>query len=261
MADQKDQKVHCVHCGSSNLKFKFLNNKKPDQHRYKCLNCEAIFTWEDHKRPKPKHYKKVRNEDPVEIQGQRTQCNKCFAVNNARFKFYNNKKKYGETQPRFRCLSCKNYFQMHLKDGVLVAIKTRSKKSPTLNANEDDQLDMFDILFPAEGENPPDPSHSLQLQDAAQAAYECNLDDSSMHDEDHHEGPHHASPDENPYYDWENDFGELIDNPNYGHANDHSSDSSPSALSTDGLIGMMDGVSEALAAADMIYLSDFEKPL
>ncbi|KAG0623831.1 hypothetical protein M758_3G205400 [Ceratodon purpureus] len=246
-----DQKVHCVHCGSSNLKFKFLNNKKPDQHRYKCLNCEAIFTWEDHHRPKPKHYKKVRNQDPVEIQGQRTQCNKCFAVNNARFMFYNNKQKCGETQPRFLCLSCKTFFQMHLKDGVLLA----SKKSRILDANEDD-IDMFDILFPAEGENPPDPSYSLQLQDAAQAACECNLDDSPMHDKDHHEGPHHASP-ENPYYDSENDF----DNPNCAHANDHSSDSFPSSLSTDGLIGMMDGVSEALAAADMIYLSDSDEPL
>ncbi|KAG0586169.1 hypothetical protein KC19_2G069600 [Ceratodon purpureus] len=128
-----EAKVFCLHCRSNNVKFKYYNNGKEDQHRFKCLNCNVWFTWEDHNRPKPKHYKKVRNQDPVEFQGQRTQCNKCFVVNNARFKFYNNKKKYGETQPRFKCLSCCKSFQMHLKEGILVPVKSKiklGKKAP-----------------------------------------------------------------------------------------------------------------------------------
>ena len=127
--------VSCLNCNSSNVKFKYLNNGKGDKHRYRCLECKEWFTWEDHKRPKPKHYKKLRNQDPVEIQGQCTQCTKCFAVNKARFMFYNNKKKHGETQPRFWCFNCRKFFQMHLQGGVLVASKSNktTRKSSSEN--------------------------------------------------------------------------------------------------------------------------------
>lgn len=119
---------HCV-CGSSNVKYKYLNNKKAEQPRYRCMDCKKMFTVGDHNRPKPGHYTKTRNKDPDEFRGLDTQCAYCFVVNLAKFKYYNNKPKYGKTQPRFVCLACDRQFQMRFEGNKLVCGKTKPGKA------------------------------------------------------------------------------------------------------------------------------------
>lgn len=105
----------CYYCGfeSTTFKFKYFDNKKCDQPRYQCPNCSKLFTGGFHERTRArgKTYTKKRNQDPEELRGLDRQCPHCGAANDAVFKYYNNR---SLSQPRFKCLSCKLQFQMHL---------------------------------------------------------------------------------------------------------------------------------------------------
>jgi hypothetical protein len=67
------------------------------------------------------HYKKERNVDPHELQELTRHCPNYSATNNAIFKYYNNTKTKGKTQPRFYCLNCKKQFFMHFEGGILTS--------------------------------------------------------------------------------------------------------------------------------------------
>jgi hypothetical protein len=66
--------------------------------------------------------------DPHELQGLTRQCPNCSATNNAIFKYYNNTKTKGKTQPRFHCLSCERQFSMRFEGGMLTPGKTKGGK-------------------------------------------------------------------------------------------------------------------------------------
>ncbi|KAG0576476.1 hypothetical protein KC19_5G083000 [Ceratodon purpureus] len=123
-----------TNCGSSNVRFKYLNNGQPDQPRYQCLDCKRMFTLGDHGRKKPGHYKKKRNEDPDEFKGLSIKCTLCGALNQCRFKYYNNN---NPTQPRFKCLKCLKQFQMRF-DGrnKLMPAKVIPRKTKPIAAKQ-----------------------------------------------------------------------------------------------------------------------------
>jgi hypothetical protein len=93
--------------------------QKKDQPRYKCLDCKKYFTWGLHNRPKPRHYKKERNKDPPELLSLPTQCAHCSIVNEANFKYNDNKTSCDTTQPHFGCLKCNKLFQMSFQGRIL----------------------------------------------------------------------------------------------------------------------------------------------
>ena len=120
----------CTRCGSSNTKFKYLNNGKITQPRYRCQDCKSYFQVINHNRKTPTKYLKPKHKDPHELQGLLKVCSSpsCGAQNNATFKYYNNKSKCGLTQPRFKCLSCGKDFQMSFEGGQL--LPSKHKKAP-----------------------------------------------------------------------------------------------------------------------------------
>ena len=127
---------HCTRCGSSNTKFKYLNNGKITQPRYRCQDCKNYFQVINHNRKTPMKYLKPKHKDPHELQGLFKVCSSpsCGARNNATFKYYNNKAKCGLTQPRFKCLSCSKEFQMSFEGGQLLP-SNHKKKSPNPQAS------------------------------------------------------------------------------------------------------------------------------
>ena len=122
---------YCTRCGSFNTKFKYLNNGKATQPRYKCQDCKNYFQGINHNRKTPMKYLKPKHQDPHELQGLFKVCHFCGAKNKATFKFYNNKSKCGLTQPCFQCLNCRKHFQMYFEGGQLLPSKgKRAPQSP-----------------------------------------------------------------------------------------------------------------------------------
>ena len=121
---------HCTRCGSSNTKFKYLNNGKITQPRYQCQNCKSYFQVINHNRKTLKKYLKPKHKDSHELQGLFKVCTSpsCGVQNNATFKYYNNKSKCGSTQLCFKCLSCGKEFQMYFEGGQL--LPNKHKKTP-----------------------------------------------------------------------------------------------------------------------------------
>jgi transposase-like protein len=103
----------CYHCKAKSPanSFKYYNNKKLEQPRYKCSNCKRFFTLGLHGRPQGRTYTKKRNQDPPEVLDLPRDCPHCGVANNAAFKYWNNKSMW---HPRFKCLSCGKQFQMRL---------------------------------------------------------------------------------------------------------------------------------------------------
>ena len=116
----------CPFCSSTNAEFKFLNNKKMEQPRYKCLGCTKLFTHNPNSSRKkhPQGYSKIaakrsggsssNNDDGAatvpELPNTATvSCLNpmCGEVGTSKFLFFNNGKL---TQPRYKCGSCNTTF-------------------------------------------------------------------------------------------------------------------------------------------------------
>lgn len=103
----------CNLCGQSNIKFKFLNNKKIDQPRYQCLDCTLSKGKPHFFNPFPirkyihNGYAKLLKVETDELKKLSKVCDKCYTINNATFRGYNNG---NVNQPRYACKACKRLF-------------------------------------------------------------------------------------------------------------------------------------------------------
>lgn len=104
----------CPFCSSVDVEFKFLNNNKFEQPRYKCLVCKKLFTYNPSSRRKrhPQGYLKIASND---VAAQSLPDNatvmclnpSCGKLGTSRFLFYNNGK---VEQPRYKCGACDTTF-------------------------------------------------------------------------------------------------------------------------------------------------------
>lgn len=104
----------CPFCSSVEVEYKFLNNNKIEQPRYRCVECKKLFTYNPGSRRKrhPQGYLKIASND-VASQGLPDNATvmclnpSCGKVGTSRFLFYNNGK---VTQPRYKCSDCDTTF-------------------------------------------------------------------------------------------------------------------------------------------------------
>ena len=141
----------CPFCSSVDVEFKFLNNNKEEQPRYRCVQCKKLFTYNpgSRRRRHPKGYLKIASSD---LASQKLPDNatvsclnpSCGKVGNSRFLFFNNGK---VTQPRYKCGDCGTTFthggrlsvkrkrrdlpdvSVHSTAGELVRLKRQSEES------------------------------------------------------------------------------------------------------------------------------------
>lgn len=104
----------CPFCSSIDVEYKFLNNNKIEQPRYRCAVCKKLFTYNPSSRRKrhPQGYLKIASND-VAAQGLPDNATvmclnpSCGRVGTSRFLFYNNGK---VSQPRYKCGACDTTF-------------------------------------------------------------------------------------------------------------------------------------------------------
>lgn len=162
-----EELVKCPHCESLNTKFRFFNNHKENQPRYKCKDCGLTFTKNGkvRKRSKLMHVheqeeqvlvmtQNIAHEETTEFEGlsppntwQRTleldklgSCLHCGSMD-IKFRYFNNKK---QSQARYLCRNCHKTFTrggklrsgtMKLVNSVQPTPRDYNVKSPIIGEN------------------------------------------------------------------------------------------------------------------------------
>ena len=107
----------CPHCGSTENKPKYNNNKKSEQLRVECQNCHKLFQRSPIRKVHPEGYKKAKVEEPMRYQVLIKQCDACQGTD-AKFYSLNNN---DPLQPRYKCKNpnCKKVFTPFKKSQLL----------------------------------------------------------------------------------------------------------------------------------------------